>query len=51
MGQPCGAQCDLFYNLTHLNQRGHGALGNWFEQQILQHGKRQPLEPPPSFPH
>jgi len=46
-----GTRRELFYNLTHLNQRGHRALGNWFEQQILQHGKGRPLETPPSFPH
>lgn len=45
-----GTQRELFYNLTHLNQRGHRALGNWFEQQILQQGKGRPLETPPSFP-
>lgn len=31
------AHREWFYNLTHLNQRGHRAMGSWFEQQILQY--------------
>lgn len=31
---PFGARRDFFYNLTHLNQRGHKAMAEWFEQQI-----------------
>jgi hypothetical protein len=32
--RPFGTQKDLFYNLTHLNQRGHRALADWFVRQI-----------------
>lgn len=31
---PFGARRDFFFNLTHLNQRGHKAMAEWFEQQI-----------------
>jgi hypothetical protein len=29
---------DLFYNLTHLNQRGHRALAEWFKPHIVSQG-------------
>jgi hypothetical protein len=32
--RPFGTQKDLFYNLTHLNQRGHRALADWFLRQV-----------------
>jgi hypothetical protein len=32
-----GTHREYFYNLTHLNQRGHQAMAEWFEQQILKY--------------
>lgn len=34
---PFDTHREWFYNLTHLNQRGHRAMGEWFERQILQY--------------
>lgn len=34
-----GLQREMFYNLTHLNQKGHRVLGEWFAQQVLRGSK------------
>lgn len=34
---PFGTHREYFYNLTHLNQRGHQAMAEWFELQILRY--------------
>jgi hypothetical protein len=34
---------ELFYNLTHLNHRGHRALANWFEPYIASQSRPRPI--------
>ena len=40
---------ELFYNLTHLNQRGHRALADWFKPYITPQGRSDVPQRPPSL--
>ena len=40
---------ELFYNLTHLNHRGHRALADWFKPYITSQGRSDVPQRPPSF--
>lgn len=42
---------ELFYNLTHLNQRGHRAMAQWFEQLIVRQGQGPQLPTLPTPPN
>ncbi len=45
---PLNSQRELFYNLTHLNQRGHRAMAQWFEEILVRQGPTPPLPVLPS---
>ncbi len=45
---PFNKRRELFYNLTHLNQRGHRAMAQWFEEIIVRQGPTPPLPTLPS---
>jgi hypothetical protein len=40
---------ELFYNLTHLNHRGHRALADWFKPYITSQGRSDVPQRPPSL--